>query len=135
MALLPDRPVLYHSPCGKFKENVYHTVRARELSKAGWTRAEAEVKPKPSRRKVEVSKPMPEKVVEPMEYPMVRAREDDGRYKGDDPKTPENEAWNIDFDALTKNDLLEFCEGVGIEVSSHALKADILKLVKDRKNG
>ncbi|MEJ2510265.1 MAG: hypothetical protein P8Y72_01575 [Anaerolineales bacterium] len=77
---------------------------------------------------------MPEKVVEPVEYPMVRAREDDGKYKPDDPKTPENEAWDIDFDSLTKHDLLEYCEGAGIELPDHALKADILKIVKDHKN-
>jgi len=110
MSLLPNRPVLYKYPDGRL-EKVFHTVRARELEARGCCVVDHESDKKPKRK---VGKPKPEakeekieeKAAEPEKEKSVkrrRARDEDGKFIGDDPSTPEvNEAWTsltADLDA------------------------------------
>ena len=102
MALLPNRPVTYRHPDGRL-EKVFHTVRARELEARGCCCVDNEKPEKPEKPK---AKPKPkaakeEKVEKKVEESKKgkpvsrrRARDEDGKFLGDDPSTPDvNEAW------------------------------------------
>ena len=99
---------------GDERRLAYYSVEARELREAGWvhdTGSKPKVKP-PSTAEAPTSvetEQVPDAVVAPVE---------------------ENQAEPIDFDAMTKRELLQYALDRGADLPENALKADLVEACK-----
>jgi hypothetical protein len=96
---------------------VCYTVEARELRADGWVRAEKPAAPAPAPAEVT---PEPASVASVTE--IAKAEETDFQ--------AEPVIGDVDFDALTKRELLQYAQDRGVDLPDNALKADIVKACK-----
>ena len=76
-----------------------------------------------------------EEAVEDKPVKLVRAREEDGQYKGDDPSTPDvDEAW-IEDTAPTRDEMEAKAKELGLEFRKNISDNKLLKLINRLAKG
>lgn len=106
---LRDFPHTY-TKAGEAPRQVYYTVEARELREDGWVRDEK-------------AAPEPDPVEDEVQAP-------GGEDEDEDEDTSEPIVGDIDFEAMTKRQLLEYAKDRGVDLPDNALKAELIESCK-----
>ena len=126
MALLKDGPLFYTSPEG-LKTAVWHSGRARELERMGWTRVGSEYESDA------FEAPEDETPSDPVAIPEA-PEPDELSVEVTEPaviEEPSQEVEIPDFEGMLKYELVEYCNSHNIELPENATKAKILEIIAD----